>query len=68
MHRNQTVHPGWGVSLLTLGLIVCVLCAVVNAAPPKGAPKVLKLGFVDFFSGSAAIKAEFQHLGGPFWW
>jgi len=28
---------------------------VANAAPPKGAPKELKLGFVDFFSGSAAI-------------
>jgi len=28
---------------------------VANAAPPKGAPKELKFGFVDFFSGSAAI-------------
>jgi len=28
---------------------------VANAAPPKGAPKELKLGFVDFFSGSASI-------------
>jgi branched-chain amino acid transport system substrate-binding protein len=55
MHRNGTVHTGSGVSLLTLGLIVCVLCAVASAAPPKGAPKELKLGFVDFFSGSAAI-------------
>jgi hypothetical protein len=25
------------------------------AAEPKGAPKELKLGFVDFFSGAAAI-------------
>jgi len=55
MHGNRQVHTGWRVSLLTLGLMVCVLCAVVNAAPPKGAPKELKLGFVDFFSGSASI-------------
>jgi len=55
MHGNRQVHTGWRVSLLAMGLMVCVLCAVVNAAPPKGAPKELKLGFVDFFSGSASI-------------
>ena len=55
MYRNRRVHPGWGVSIATLGLLVCGLCAVANAAPPKGAPKELKLGFVDFFSGSASI-------------
>ena len=55
MHRNRQIHTGWRVSIVTLGLMVCVLCAVANAAPPKGAPKELKLGFVDFFSGSASI-------------
>ena len=55
MHRNRQIHTGWRVSIVTLGLMVCVLYAVANAAPPKGAPKELKLGFVDFFSGSASI-------------
>jgi len=54
MHRNRHGRTGWGVSVVTLGLLMCMLCAVANAAPPKGAPKELKLGFVDFFSGSAS--------------
>jgi branched-chain amino acid transport system substrate-binding protein len=55
MQRNRTVHTGWGMGFLSLGLMVCVLCTVASAAAPKGAPKEVKLGFVDFFSGSAAI-------------
>jgi len=35
--------------------VVCIIYAAVVAAQTKGAPKELKLGFVDFFSGSAAI-------------
>jgi branched-chain amino acid transport system substrate-binding protein len=36
--------------------MVCVAgSGAATAAPPKGAPKELKLGFVDFFSGAAAI-------------
>ena len=43
-------------SLVALGLMLCVASDMASAAtPPKGAPKELKLGFVDFFSGSAAV-------------
>jgi len=35
--------------------VVCLVYAAIVAAQTKGAPKELKLGFVDFFSGSAAI-------------
>jgi len=35
--------------------VVCIIYAAVVAAQTKGVPKELKLGFVDFFSGSAAI-------------
>jgi branched-chain amino acid transport system substrate-binding protein len=43
-------------SLVALGLMLCVASDLASAAtPPKEAPKELKLGFVDFFSGSAAV-------------
>lgn len=43
-------------SLCTIGLVVLALCAPARAAsPPKGAPKEVKVGYVDFFSGGAAI-------------
>lgn len=56
MSRFRKPSTRWLLSLLSLGLVVCVVyAAVVAAQPAKGAPKELKLGFVDFFSGSAAI-------------
>ena len=56
MDSRQTLRVRWFVSLSILGLILCVIGATASAvAQPKGAPKELKLGFVDFFSGSAAI-------------
>src|SRR5437773_8545598 len=55
MSRFQKPHTRWLLSLCNIGLVVCVVYAAVVAAQPKGAPKELKLGFVDFFSGSAAI-------------
>ena len=56
MQRLQKSHTRWLLTLRTLGLIVCVIGAIIPAAAePKGAPKELKLGFVDFFSGAAAI-------------
>jgi branched-chain amino acid transport system substrate-binding protein len=45
----------WVVRLVVFGLTVCVISSLALAAPPKGAPKQFKLGFVDFFSGGAAI-------------
>jgi branched-chain amino acid transport system substrate-binding protein len=45
----------WVVRLFVLGLVVCVVSSLALAAPPQGAPKEFKLGFVDFFSGGAAI-------------
>src|SRR2546425_11295824 len=55
MSRFQKPYTRWWLSLGSIGLAVCVVYAAVVAAQPKGAPKELKLGFVDFFSGSAAI-------------
>ena len=55
MSRFQKPYTRWLLSLLSIGLVVCVVYAAVVAAQPKGAPKELKLGFVDFFSGAAAI-------------
>lgn len=52
--RRQPRRRGL-ISLFVLGLIVCMISSVALAAPPKGAPKEFKLGFVDFFSGGAAI-------------
>jgi branched-chain amino acid transport system substrate-binding protein len=56
MHQWQRPHSRWVVGLLTLGFIAFVACLTATAATaPKGAPTELKLGFVDFFSGSAAV-------------
>jgi branched-chain amino acid transport system substrate-binding protein len=42
--------------LVAVGLMLCVAGHMASAAtPPKEAPKEVKLGFVDFFSGSAAV-------------
>jgi branched-chain amino acid transport system substrate-binding protein len=44
------------IGLVAIGIMLwAASCAAAAAAPPKGAPKELKLGFVDFFSGSAAV-------------
>ena len=55
MSRFQKPYMRWWLSLCSLGFVVCVVYAAVVAAQPKGAPKELKLGFVDFFSGAGAI-------------
>src|SRR5712691_5238275 len=55
MSRFQKPHTRWWLSLCSIGLVVCLVYAAIVAAQTKGAPKELKLGFVDFFSGSAAI-------------
>ena len=55
MSRFQKPYTHWWLSLCSIGLVVCIIYAAVVAAQTKGAPKELKLGFVDFFSGSAAI-------------
>ena len=41
-------------SLLLAGIMVIAPASTVSAAP-KGAPKQLKVAFVDFFSGGAAV-------------
>ena len=55
MSRFQKPYTHWWLSLCCIGLAVCIVYAAVVTAQTKGAPKELKLGFVDFFSGSAAI-------------
>jgi hypothetical protein len=55
MSRFQKPYTRWWLSLCSLGLAVCLVYAAVVVAQTQGAPKELKLGFVDFFSGSAAI-------------
>ena len=42
-------------SVLTAGVLAIVTSAPTAAAPPKGAPAELKVAFVDFFSGGAAV-------------
>src|SRR2546427_7402144 len=55
MSRFQKPYTRWWLSLCSIGLVVCIIYAAIVTAQTKGAPKELKLGFVDFFSGSAAI-------------
>ena len=55
MSRFQKPYTRWWPSLGSIGLVVCLVYAAIVAAQTKGAPKELKLGFVDFFSGSAAM-------------
>ena len=55
MSRFQKPYTRWLFSLCSIGLVVCLVYAAIVAAQPKGAPKELKLGFVDFFSGAAAM-------------
>ena len=55
MSRFQKRYTRWWLGLGSIGLMICIIYAAVVAAQTKGAPKELKLGFVDFFSGSAAI-------------
>ena len=55
MSRFQKPYTRWWLSLCSIGLVVYLVYAAVVAAQPKGAPKELKLGFVDFFSGAAAM-------------
>jgi branched-chain amino acid transport system substrate-binding protein len=42
-------------SLLAAGVMAIAAAAPTAAAPPKGAPAALKVAFVDFFSGGAAV-------------
>ena len=42
-------------SVLAVGAMAMVASVPTMAAPPKGAPKALKIAFVDFFSGGAAV-------------
>ena len=56
MERYQYPQPRRLISLVAIGLMLCVVsCTATAATPPKGAPKEVKLGFVDFLSGSAAV-------------
>ena len=41
--------------VLAVGVMAIVASAPTAAAPPKGAPAALKIAFVDFFSGGAAV-------------
>ena len=42
-------------SVLAVGVMAITAAAPTAAAPPKGAPAALKVAFVDFFSGGAAV-------------
>ena len=42
-------------SVLAAGAMTVIASAPAAAAPPKGAPAELKVAFVDFFSGGAAV-------------
>jgi len=42
-------------SVLAVGVMAITASAPTMAAPPKGAPAALKVAFVDFFSGGAAV-------------
>ena len=42
-------------SVFVAGVMGIVIAAPALAAPPKGAPAALKVAFVDFFSGGAAV-------------
>lgn len=42
-------------SVLAAGVLAIVGAAPASAAPPQGAPAELKVAFVDFFSGGAAV-------------
>ncbi len=42
-------------SVLAVGVLAFSVSAPTMAASPKGAPKALKIAFVDFFSGGAAV-------------
>src|SRR4029453_5880540 len=55
MSRIQKPYTPWWLSLCSIGLVIGLVYAAVVAAQTKGAPKELKLGFVDFFSGAAAM-------------
>src|SRR4029450_1632582 len=55
MSRFQKPYTRRWLSLGIIGFVVCLVYAAVVAAQPKGAPQELKLGFVDFFSGAAAM-------------
>jgi len=55
MSGFQKPYTHWWLSLCSIGLAVCIVYAAVVTAQTKGAPKELKLGFVDFFSGAAAM-------------
>ncbi|MDP6572286.1 MAG: hypothetical protein QGI06_02135, partial [Rhodospirillales bacterium] len=42
-------------TVLAVGAMAMVASVPTMAASPKGAPKALKIAFVDFFSGGAAV-------------
>ncbi len=57
MRRLTTSRGIWFLGLLALGLVAYGMVAPAPAAAgtPSGAPAELKIGFVDFFSGAAAV-------------
>ncbi len=57
MRRCSTLRLPWLCNVLAIGLVAGMALApapAASAATPSGAPKELKIGFVDFLSGPAA--------------
>jgi branched-chain amino acid transport system substrate-binding protein len=49
------LFAGFLLGIMAIGAFLIPGASPVAAAPPKGAPAKLKVGFVDFFSGTAAV-------------
>jgi len=54
MRVSRSSVRSW-LSLLAVGLVLFMVFVPATAAPPAGAPAELRLGFVDFLSGAAAM-------------
>jgi branched-chain amino acid transport system substrate-binding protein len=55
MRKSFKIRTYSLLSLLAAGVMAIAASAPTAAAPPKGAPAELKVAFVDFFSGGAAV-------------
>ena len=55
MHTKFKYRTNALLSVLAAGAMAIGVSAPAAAAPPKGAPAQLKVAFVDFFSGGAAV-------------
>jgi len=55
MRKSFKIRTYSLLSLLAAGAMAIAVAAPTAAAPPKGAPAALKVAFVDFFSGGAAV-------------